>query len=195
MCPVINGWWPSWFDRHTRTRTRHRNFSVPKNEGMKWESERELYKLAWGLPRTREGWQRLGLKLRLGAGWGRYQQRPTGNGSAPNKALLKFFNSLDIFAVRLSFAFRSPCRCLRYRQRKTLSNSASCEMQDTPPPTLHHLPPTTQAPSTFSFSSRNQQPRSQCSQVYCQLAESWLHFVEEKAFPTVPTVPTFRGTH
>lgn len=28
------------------------------------------------------------------------QQPPTGNGSAPNKALLKFFNSLDIFAFR-----------------------------------------------------------------------------------------------
>lgn len=41
-----------------------------------------------------------------------HQRRPTGNGSAPNKALLKFFNSLDIFALFVRFFFVSvDCDC------------------------------------------------------------------------------------
>lgn len=92
------------------------------------------------------------------------QQPPTGNGSAPNKALLKFFNSLDIFA------FRSVDVDVAIAYEKYFANSppvhTTVTVVESQSSLLHSfIPP-------FLFRSR--QPRSECCQVYWELATTKL---------------------
>lgn len=67
------------------------------------------------------------------------QQPPTGNGSAPNKALLKFFNSLDIFAFRSVDVDVDVAIAIAYE--KHFANS----------PSVHATVTVVESQSSFSF--------------------------------------------